>query len=111
MSFLELEFYLFQSLLLLVILYRVINLKRKAGEIMATQAEHAQALRTLGGQIQKIGGETGATLTELQKLKDLLAAGGSTTPEVDDALAAATGHAQAADDLIPDAVVPPPPTP
>lgn len=72
---------------------------------MATQAEHAQALRDLREQNEKVAAEQAAAL---QRLQDALDAGGNTTPEVEEAMAALRASIQAEDDLNPDTPVEPP---
>lgn len=66
---------------------------------MATQAELAQQLTDLGTQLDKVLGEIN---TEIQKLEDAITAAGSTTPEVDTALASLKAKVQTIDDLNPD---------
>jgi hypothetical protein len=77
-------------------------LHRKVNFIMATQAELANDLRNVTTQITKIGVETAKTLQKVIDLEELLANGGNTTPEVDEALAALKAQAQLTDDLVPD---------
>lgn len=75
-------------------------INQKLEEIMATQAELAQALTALGTQLDKAKAEI------VQKVADLEAAianAGSSTPEVDAALAALKGKVQELDDLNADA--------
>lgn len=70
---------------------------------MATQAELAQQLRDITAQNEK------SRVEILQKIADLeaaLAAAGSTTPEVDEAVAALKASVQTDDDLNPDAPTP-----
>lgn len=74
-------------------------------KIMATQAEHAQALRDLREQNEKVAAEQ---LARLQELQDALDNAGGTTPEVDEALQALRASIQAEDDLNPDTPVEPP---
>lgn len=78
----------------------------KTEKIMATQAEHAQALRDLREQNEKAAAEQAAAL---QRLQDALDNAGGTTPEVDEAMAALRASIQAEDDLNPDELVPPAP--
>lgn len=77
----------------------------KSEKIMATQAEHAQALRDLREQNEKAAAEQAAAL---QRLQDALDNAGGTTPEVDEAMAALRASIQAEDDLNPDEPVPTP---
>lgn len=77
-------------------------LHRKVNFIMATQTELAAELRNVTTQIAKIGVETGKTLQKVIDLEAALAAGGTTTPEVDAALADLKAQAQLTDDLVPD---------
>lgn len=66
--------------------------------------ELALRLTTVSAQVAKIGVETAATLAAVASLKDALAAAGTTTPEVDAALAALEAQTQKVDDLVPDAL-------
>lgn len=77
-----------------------IFLKHKINKIMLTQAELAQQLTDLGTQLDKVSAEINA---EIQKLTDAIAAAGTTTPEVDAALASLKAKVQSLDDLNPDA--------
>lgn len=77
----------------------------KLEKIMATQAEHAQALRDLREQNEKAAAEQASAL---QRLQDALDNAGGTTPEVDEAMAALRASIQAEDDLNPDEPVPAP---
>lgn len=67
---------------------------------MATQAELAAQLTSIGDELDKAQAEIVAAI---QALKDALAAAGSTTPEVDAAVTRLEGSAKALDDLNPDA--------
>jgi|SRR6186713_413736 len=67
--------------------------------IMATQTEHAQALRDLKAQNDKAAAEQAAAL---KKLQDALDAAGGTTAEVDAAMAELKASIQTEDDLNPD---------
>ena len=69
----------------------------KLNQILMTQAELAQAISDAADKIQK----------GINEVKDAIAKSGSTTPEVDAALARLQGFATDLDDLNPDA---PPPT-
>lgn len=66
---------------------------------MATQKELADKLNTIGDELDKAKAEIVAAV---QALKDALSAAGSTTPEVDAAVARLESGAQALDDLNPD---------
>lgn len=68
---------------------------------MATQQEEADKLNALSTQLQKANDEIQKAI---QDLKDAIAAGGATSPEVDAATEALTQKAQALDDIVPDAV-------
>lgn len=74
--------------------------------IMATQAQLVEELKKVTEQVGKIGTETGKTLQKVTALEALLAAGGNTTPEVDQALADLKAQAQLTDDMVPDAPTP-----
>lgn len=67
---------------------------------MATQAEHAQALRDLKDQNEKARAEM---LVKFTALEEAVANAGNTTPEVDAAMAELKASIQADDDLTPDA--------
>lgn len=73
--------------------------------IMATQAEHAQALRDLKAQNDKAAAEQAAAFKKLQEALD---ASGGTTAEVDAAMAELKASIQAEDDLNPDTPAEPP---
>lgn len=66
---------------------------------MATQAEHATDLRTLKDQNEKARAEIVAAI---KVLEDALANAGSTSPEVDAAMADLKASVQADDDMNPD---------
>lgn len=74
---------------------------------MATQAEHAAELNSLKTQVDKIYTEVTsvnqAAQARIAELEALLAAGGSTTAEVDAAVTAIRAALQPLDDLTPDA--------
>lgn len=69
------------------------------------QVELAQQLTALKQQTDKANAEI---VAKVQSLEDALNAGGSTTPEVDAALADLKTSIQAVDDLNPDAPAPAP---
>lgn len=83
--------------------HRLDNIERKLNKIIMTQAELVTQLNTITAQVAKIGVETGNTLQQVIDLKALLAAGGTVTPEVIDAVTALQAQAQKTDDLVPDA--------
>lgn len=68
---------------------------------MASNSEHAQALRDLLAQNEKAKAEQAAAFKELQAALSNTAAG--TSPEVDEAMAALKASIQAEDDAHPDA--------
>jgi uncharacterized phage infection (PIP) family protein YhgE len=69
--------------------------------IMATQAQLAAQLTALATQAEKAKAEVTTKLADLQTALDNA---GSTTPEVDAALAALAAAVQATDDIVPDVV-------
>jgi chromosome segregation ATPase len=79
------------------------SLHRKVNLIMANNEQLAAELRAVSTQLAKIGVETSATLAKVVELETIIANGGTSTPEVDEALAELKARAQAADDLVPDA--------
>ena len=74
--------------------------------IMATQIELATSLATVTAQVTKIGDETRTLLGKVADLTAALAAAGTTTPEVDAALAALQDQVGVVDALVPDAAPP-----
>ncbi len=68
--------------------------------IMATQAELAAKLSSIGDELDKAQAEIVAAI---QALKDALTAAGATSPEVDAAVTRLEGSAKSLDDLNPDA--------
>jgi hypothetical protein len=84
------------------------SLNAKLEIIMTTQAEAATAINTLVAKLEKISGETTATVNALAdvkaQLEAALAAGGSITPELQAAIDAAIVLADAIDAKVPDAV-------
>ena len=70
---------------------------------MATQAEHAQALKDVTAAIAKIGTESSKTLQKVTELEEALANQGNTSPEVDAAMQALKDQVTLVDDLVPDA--------
>jgi hypothetical protein len=70
--------------------------------IMATQAEIAQGLKAVTAQLNKAKAEIVAKVAALEQA---IGDAGSSTPEVDQALADLKGAAQSLDDLNPDAPV------
>lgn len=89
------------------ILIRLAEMERK---IMATQAELAADLRAVRAQQEKTATEIAAlqeaqnvAINKITELEALVAAGGTVTQELVDAVAAVKAQAQVVDDLIPDA--------
>lgn len=80
-------------------------INHKVDLIMATQVQHAEELRQVTAKIVKIGTETAKTLQRVIDLEALLAAGGDTSEEVNEAVAALKVQAQLTDDLTPDSPV------
>ena len=78
----------------------------KVSKLMATQAELATELRAVNVSLEKIGGETATLLQKIADLEAAVVAGGTTTPEVDAALAAVKAQATRVDDMVPDAPQP-----
>jgi G:T/U-mismatch repair DNA glycosylase len=70
--------------------------------IMASQAQLAQDLQAINTQLVKIGTETTALLAKITELEAAIAAGGTTTPEVDAAVQALRDQAKVVDDLVVD---------
>lgn len=75
------------------------ELLQKVDHIMATQAELAAQLTAVKDQVVKSRTEV---LKKIADLETALANAGSTTPEVDAALAALKTEVQTSDDVIPD---------
>lgn len=80
---------------------------------MATQAEIAADLRAVLAQQQKTAAEIAAVqeaqnvaIAKIAELEALIAAGGTVTQELVDAVAAVKAQAQIVDDLIPDVPTP-----
>ena len=73
--------------------------------LMATQAELATSLAEVTAKVTKIGTETQTLLVKIQELTDAIAAG-TTTAEVDAALAALQAQVAIVDDLVADAPAP-----
>lgn len=69
-------------------------------KIMSTQAQLAQALTDLKAQVVKVKAEIDA---KIEALTDALNDAGTTTPEVDEALADLKSTLQSLDDETPDA--------
>jgi hypothetical protein len=73
------------------------------------QAQLAQELRNVSGQVAKIRTETAATLQKVIDLQGTIGTVGTVvTQEVIDALTALKVQAQLTDDLVPDVSAPPP---
>lgn len=77
----------------------------KLETVMANQKELADQLTALGTQLDKVMGEINAEVT---KLEDAISNAGSTSPEVDAALASLKSKVQSLDDLNTDVDVTPP---
>lgn len=76
---------------------------------MATQTEAAAVLNELNTKLDKISGETSASLAEIQALKDAAQNNqGEVGPELQAAIDAVVARAQALDDLVQDKPVDPP---
>lgn len=82
-------------------------------ELLARLTSVDGSLASIATEVGKVSGESSALLTEVQALKDQLAAAGGTTAEVDAALAAVEARAgtlaasvSALDDQVPDALPP-----
>lgn len=88
---------------LVAILLIAIKNNLKLNKIMATQAELAQQLRDIKAQNEKSRTEI---LAKIAALEEALANAGSTTPEVDEALAELKASVQTDDDIVPDAEPP-----
>lgn len=74
---------------------------------MSNQAQAAAVLTELNAKLEKISGETSASLAEIQALKDAAANNdGEVSPELQAAIDAVVSRAQALDDLVADAVAP-----
>jgi hypothetical protein len=72
----------------------------KLNKIMASQAELAQQLRDITAQNEKSRAEI---IAKIAALEEALANAGTTTPEVDEAVAALKASVQTDDDIVPDA--------
>jgi len=71
--------------------------------VVMNQQELLDRLNAADTAIVKIGAETTALLQAIANMQAAIDAAGNTTPEVDAALAALLAHAQAVDELVPDA--------
>ena len=71
--------------------------------VVMNQQELLDRLNAADAAIVKIGTETTALLQAIANMQAAIDAAGNTTPEVDAALAALLAHAQAVDELVPDA--------
>jgi hypothetical protein len=67
---------------------------------MSTQAELKAELQLLTEAVSKIGAESASTLAQVTALEAAIAAGGATTPEIDEALAALKAQVKLVDDLV-----------
>jgi chromosome segregation ATPase len=95
----------------LIHLERVIVMNN--AELLARLSSVDDALEAIATEVSKVSGESNSLLTEVQELKDQLAAAGGTTPEVDAAIAAVEARAgtlaasvSALDDQVPDPQAP-----
>ena len=79
------------------------QISESLANIMTTQSEHANSLATVTAQVAKIGGETRTLLDKVAALTVALESAGTTTPEVDAALAALQDQVGVVDALVPDA--------
>lgn len=70
--------------------------------IMSTAAELAAAVSAATAQVTKIGDETRTLISKIQELQDAIAAGFTTTPEIDAAMEALKAQVQIVDDLVAD---------
>jgi hypothetical protein len=91
------------------------DLKKLEDKLMATQAELVADLKAVLAQQQKTSGEITAlqgsvdTLkAKIVELEAIIAAGGTVSQELVDAVAAVKAQAQTVDDQIPDVPTPPP---
>ena len=75
------------------------EIERLLEQIMATQEEVAAKLAAVGDKLDKA---TQEILAAIQALKDAVAAGGASSPEVDAAIQRLETEAQALDDINPD---------
>lgn len=88
--------------LLTINLLLTIHIHLKQETFMATQAELAQQLRDITAQNEKSRTEI---LAKIADLETALANAGSTTPEVDEAVAALKASVQTDDDIVADAPI------
>jgi hypothetical protein len=75
------------------------KIERLLKKIMATQEEVASKLAAVGDKLDKA---TQEILAAIQALKDAVAAGGASSPEVDSAISRLEAGAQTLDDINPD---------
>jgi len=75
----------------------------RSNKIMATQAEHAQDIRDVTTQLQKIGNESAKTLAKVTELEEALANQGNVSQEVQEAMQALKAQVTIVDDMVPDA--------
>ena len=84
------------------------DLRELEKTIMASQAELAAQLKANTEQAAKIGAETQTLLDKIRDLLEQLANQSGVTPELQAAADALKAQLQVVDDLVPDAVTPPP---
>lgn len=70
--------------------------------IMSTQAETVERINAINATVTKIGEETRSLLIKIDELVAALAAAGTVSPEVDDAISALAEQAAVVDALVPD---------
>lgn len=83
------------GVILLALFFIILNQRQMA----LSQSELAQELKNVTAQNEKSRVEI---LAKIKALEDALAAGGGTTPEVDEALAELKASVQVDDDIVPD---------
>jgi septal ring factor EnvC (AmiA/AmiB activator) len=76
-------------------------------KIMATQAELAAQLTTLGTQVQKIGQETSTLVQKVADLEEALNNQDDVSPELQAAFDGLKSQVQVVDDQVADTVIPP----
>ncbi len=85
------------------VLFRVLNVSKHLKNIMATQSELVTQIKTLSTQVAKIGDESQKSLDMIADLKKQIDAGGTITPELQQAVADLATQLQVVDDKVPDA--------
>jgi uncharacterized coiled-coil DUF342 family protein len=87
-----------------------INLLKSKLEIMAkTQLELAEDVKAITAQLQKVGNESAKTLQKVEELQAVIDNLPNVTPELQTAFDELKTQAKVVDDLVPDAIEPPPP--